>query len=75
MTTDAVYGERRMLAKMVLVAVQDLGLPGESMGGARAVLRDSARAWFMSSRDCEDLGSFEWVCGHLGLDESWIRKA
>ncbi len=75
MTDQAIYCERRMLAKMILVAMQDLGLPGESMGGARAVLRDAARAWFMSTRHCEDLGSFEWVCAHLGLEVSWVRKA
>jgi hypothetical protein len=52
------------------LAVINLAL--DDLTATKTPLKRSARAWFLSSN--RNTGSFIWVCDHLGLEPTAVRR-
>jgi hypothetical protein len=72
MTYQDVARSGKCLGFIIAQAVSDLGPPRQMLYGYEAYRRDRARAWFESNM--RGVGSFLWVCRHIGWSPSWIRR-
>jgi hypothetical protein len=69
----SVAGERRLWRAIIQTAFQDLeGVHVNGTPYERRAVKVSAEQWFKS--DCEEPGTFLWVCSQLGLDPGAIRR-
>jgi hypothetical protein len=63
---------RRLWLAVLMQACIDLGSANECAVSERPRLRYFAQLWFVS--DNYEPGSFRWICDHLDLDTSWLRR-
>jgi hypothetical protein len=63
-------GERSLWEAVLIQAIEDCA--GHIGKRERTSAQYAARLWFKSNR-CET-GSFIWVCHHINVEPSWIRR-
>src|SRR2546426_10795076 len=59
---------RRLWLAVLVQAINDLAHTDER----QRLRRHFTRLWFISGN--YDPGSFHWICDHLDLDPSWLRR-
>lgn len=64
-------GFRALAAEVVLLAVQDAKCSSRASGSEKLSLCSKACVWIYSRS--QRVGSFDWYCGHLGLDADVLR--